>query len=281
MEQTDTAVLGMGIMGRALSDNLSADGVLTATWNRSPVQGAPLFQADIQAAVAKAHILLVVVSDGSAVMAIADKVLPYLTREHIVVNCATVSPDENLAIQKRIQSTGAAFCEALMGGSKLAAVNRKLPFYLGGDKQVVDAVLPVLEPLSSICIHVGATGTASVAKLAMNLNLAMQVEALCESYAYATSNGLTDDQYFTVLRNNTGWNYLCEYKEPKLREKNYDPQFSVRNMLKDVRLALATDKSSAGLTLLKQAESIYARGEAQGLGDEDMIALYKLLQQSA
>ena len=278
MEQTDTAVLGMGIMGRALADNLRSDGVLTATWNRSPSDQAPLFQADIQAAVASARILLIVVSDGAAVMTVTEQMHPHLTADHIVVNCATVSPEENLAIQERVHSSGAAFCEALMGGSKLAAVNRKLPFYLGGDKQVVDAVLPVLEPLSSICIHVGATGTASVAKLAMNLNLAMQVEALCESYAYATSNGLTDDQYFTVLRNNTGWNYLCEYKEPKLREKDYGPQFSVRNMLKDVHLALATDKSSKGLTLLKQAEVIYAKGEAQGLGDEDMIALYKLIQ---
>jgi 3-hydroxyisobutyrate dehydrogenase-like beta-hydroxyacid dehydrogenase len=105
----------------------------------------------------------------------------------------------------------------------------------------------------------------------------MQLEALCESYAYATSNGLSDDQYFNVLRNNTGWNYLCEYKEPKLRNRDYEPQFSVKNMLKDIRLALATDKTDEGMTLLKKTEAIYRTADDSGLGEEDMIALYKML----
>jgi len=278
MKEPAVAVLGLGIMGRALAENLAEDGVLAATWSRTAKTDAPAFETDIKAAVAKANILLIVVSDGTAVSAVVDLIEPHLVAGHIVVNCATVSPDENRPLNERIKTTGAAFCEALMGGSKLAAVNRKLPFYLGGEKAVIDKVTPVLEPLSSICIHVGEVGTASVAKLAMNLNLAMQVEALCESYAYAISNGLTDDQYFTVLRHNTGWNYLCEYKEPKLRARDYDPQFSVKNMLKDVRLALDTDKTKAGLSLLKKTESIYATGEEQGFGDEDMVALLKLIQ---
>lgn len=167
-----------------------------------------------------------------------------------------------------------------MGGSEVAAVQRKLPLYLGGEKKVVDYLDPMLERLSPARLYVGEVGKASVAKLAMNLNLAMQLEALCESYAYATSNGLSDDQYFNVLRNNTGWNFLCEYKEPKLRQKDYAPQFALKNMLKDVRLALATDHSKAGLSLLKKTEQIYAAGEAAGFGDEDMIALYKLINPS-
>lgn len=278
MKKPGVAVLGLGIMGRALADNLDEDGVLVATWNRTPKTDAPAFEPDIKAATEAAEILLIVVSDGTAVSAVVDLVEPHLADSHVVVNCATVSPDENRPLNERIKNTGAAFCEALMGGSKTAAVNRKLPFYLGGEKPVIDRVTPVLEPLSSVCIHVGEVGTASVAKLAMNLNLAMQVEALCESYAYAISNGLTDDQYFNVLRHNTGWNYLCEYKEPKLRKRNYEPQFSVKNMLKDIRLALGTDKTISGLELLKKTETIYAAGEEQGLGEEDMVALLKLIR---
>lgn len=278
MNDRNVTVLGMGIMGQALANNLKADGVLAATWNRTPKDAVPCFYPDIKVAVEKAEILLIVVSDGAATSAIIEMIEPHLTAEHIVVNCATVSPEENKSLNARIQATGASFCEALMGGSKVAAVNRKLPFYLGGDKLIIEKVLPVLEPLSSICIHVGEVGTASVAKLAMNLNLAMQVVALCESYAYANSNGLTDDQYFNVLRHNTGWNYLCEYKEPKLRARDYAPQFSVKNMLKDVRLSLETDHTASGLGLLKQVETIYATGEAKGFGDEDMIALLKLIQ---
>jgi 3-hydroxyisobutyrate dehydrogenase len=270
-------ILGLGIMGQAIADNLDEDGLLSATWNRTPKINAPGFHDSIEEAVSKSNILLILVSDGDAVSAVIDMISPALTEEHIIVQCATVLPEENIKFKNRIEVCGASFIEVLIGGSKVAAVERKIPLYLGGQKALVDYIDPLLSKISGKRIHVGDVGTASVAKLAMNLNLAMQVEALCESYAFATSNGLTDDQYFDVLRNNTGWNYLAEYKEPKLRNKDFEPQFSVKNMLKDVRLALAADKTDKGMSLLKKTESLYNACEESNLGDEDMIALYKMI----
>jgi 3-hydroxyisobutyrate dehydrogenase-like beta-hydroxyacid dehydrogenase len=238
----------------------------------------PRYTADIKQAVNQADVIFIIVTDAKAVQTVLDLIEPYLTGNHIVTQCATVKPEDNIAFSKQVCARNAAFVEALLGGSKVAAISRKLPFYLGGDSEIVNKLKPMLAHLSSSCIHVGEVGKASVAKLAMNLNLAIQLEALCESYAYAISNGLSDDSYFDVLRNNTGWNFLAEYKEPKLRHRDYTPQFSIRNMLKDVCLALATDKTDEGLTLLKTTREIYSRGEQNGLGDEDMIALFKMIQ---
>ncbi len=277
MADLRAAILGLGIMGDAIANNLEKDGLLVARWNRSPKLNAAKFFNSIDDAVSKANVLFILVSDGQAVSNVLDLIEPVLTQDHIVVQCATVKPEENIEFEKRVNTCGAAFIEALIGGSKVAAVERKIPLYLGGDSEIVNKLEPMLGKISGKRIHVGKVGTASVAKLAMNLNLSMQLEALCESYAYAVSNGLTDDQYFNVLRNNTGWNYLCEYKEPKLRNRDYEPQFSVKNMLKDVRLALETDKTDKGMSLLKKTESIYSAGEKSGLGDEDMIALYKMI----
>ena len=274
------AVLGLGIMGKVIADNLEGDGLLTASWNRTPRPAAPKFFASIEEAISEARILFMVVRDGQAVSDVLNLIELVLTSQHIVVQCATVTPEENIEFKNRVEACNANFVEALIGGSKVAAIERKIPFYIGGKKEVVEKIEPVLAKISAKRIHVGTVGTASVAKLAMNLNLAIQVEALCESYAYATSNGLDDDQYFEVLRNNTGWNYLCEYKEPKFRTRDYAPQFSVSNMLKDVQLALATDKTDSGMSLLKKTESIYQACNEKGWGDEDMIALLKLTQQS-
>ncbi|MEQ8290486.1 MAG: NAD(P)-dependent oxidoreductase [Gammaproteobacteria bacterium] len=276
-EDLKVTVLGLGIMGRALAMNLHEDGMLAACWNRSPRTGVPMYVEDLGEAVASASVLFIVVIDGAAVLELVDKISPMLTNEHIVVQTATVKPQENIEASKRVESAGANFVEALMGGSEVAAVQRKLPLYLGGEKELADYLDPVLALLSPARLYVGEVGQASVAKLAMNLNLAMQLEALCESYAYAIANGLNDDQYFDVLRNNTGWNYLCEYKEPKLRQRDFAPQFALKNMLKDVRLALATDTTRSGLSLLKATEKIYAAGDKAGLGEEDMLALYKLI----
>jgi 3-hydroxyisobutyrate dehydrogenase len=272
-----TAVLGMGIMGQAIANNLEEEGLLVSTWNRTTNDDAPRFVASAQDAISEAKIIMIIVSDGNAVSNVIDLIKPVLKKDHIVVQCATVKPEENITFQKIIETSGASFVEALIGGSKVAAVERKIPLYLGGTTENINRLEPVLAKISGKRIHVGKVGTASAAKLAMNLNLAMQLEALCESYAYAISNGLSDDQYFDVLRNNTGWNYLCEYKEPKLRNRDYEPQFSVKNMLKDIRLALATDHTDKGLSLLKKTEAIYDAGVESNLGEEDMISLYKMI----
>ena len=278
--QLTASVLGLGIMGRAIAAHLQQDSLLAASWNRSARKDAPQFNADIHVAVSSARVILIVVIDGAAVDQVIDLILPELGPEHIVVQCATVKPAENIAAAKRVEDSGAQFVEALMGGSEVAVLQRKLPLYLGGDSNTVEVLDPILACFSNKRLYVGEVGSASVAKLAMNLNLAMQLEALCESYAYAVSNGLTDDQYFEVLRNNTGWNFLCEYKEPKLRQRDYAAQFSLKNMLKDIRLSLETEQTDHGLALLKQTEKIYAAAEQAGLGEEDMIALYKRINNS-
>ncbi len=273
----NVAVLGLGIMGRALAMNLHEDGLLASCWNRTPKPDMPNHVEDLATAVHSANVIFIVVIDGAAVLDLIDRITPLLGANQVVVQTATVRPDENREACRKVEKAGAGFVEALMGGSEVAAVQRKLPLYLGGKQQLAQYLDPLLARLSPTRLYVGEVGQASVAKLAMNLNLAMQLEALCESYAYAIANGLNDDQYFNVLRNNTGWNYLCEYKEPKLRQRDFAPQFALKNMLKDVRLALATDKSDSGLSLLQATEQIYAAGEKAGLGEEDMLALFKLI----
>lgn len=276
--ENSVAVLGLGIMGRALANHLYEDGLLVASWNRTAKPDFTCFESDIIKAVQSARIILIVVTDGPAVNELITSIESRLEKDQIIVQCATVKPDENIGFNQRITKTGARFIEALLGGSEAAALARKLPIYFGGDENTVAEVLPVLEKLSSQCVHVGEIGTASVAKLAMNLNLAMQVEAMCESYAYARSNGLSDDQYFNVFKTNTGWNYLAEYKEPKLRQRDFTAQFSVRNMLKDIKLALSTDNTSHGMKLLEQTEKLYSSSVENGFGEEDMITLLKQIQ---
>jgi 3-hydroxyisobutyrate dehydrogenase-like beta-hydroxyacid dehydrogenase len=270
-------VLGLGIMGTALARNLDEEGLLSAAWNRSPKPGFPKFRTSVQEAVCDSEIILILVTDNQAVSDVLGKIEPGLDKQHLIVQCSTVKPASNIEFQQRVEKRGARFIEALIGGSKSAAINRQIIFYTGGKETDVQRAEPVLTKLSAKCIHVGEVGKASAAKLAMNLNIAMQVEALCESFAYAERAGIDPDTFFTVLNNNTAWNRLAEYKEPALRNKDFLPQFSVKNMLKDVRLALETDRTDYGLTLLAAVEKIYANAEKAGLGEDDMSALYKLL----
>jgi 3-hydroxyisobutyrate dehydrogenase len=179
MNELGAAVLGLGIMGKALADNLNEDGLLVANCNRSPRPDVPKFVTSIKDAVRDATLLMIIVKDRQTVSEVIDLIEPLLSEKHIVAQCNTVKPEENIACIDRVESRNAAFVEALIGGSKAAAIQRKIPFYHGGEKAVVDKIEPVLAKISGKRIYVGEVGTASVAKLAMNPNLAIQVEALC------------------------------------------------------------------------------------------------------
>jgi len=270
-------VLGLGIMGIAFANNLNEDGYLTATWNRSAKPDFPKFKASINDAIHDSEIVFILVTDDQAVSDVLGMIEADLGKHHLIIQCSTVMPVNNTEFQQRVEKRGAHFVEALIGGSKVAAINRKIIFYTGGKEIDIQRAEPVLAKLSAKRVYVGEVGKASAVKLAMNLNIAMQIGALCESFAYAERAGISPDSFFQVLRNNTAWNNLSEIKEPKLRQRDFSPQFSVKNMLKDVRLALATDKTDNGLSLLSAVESIYTNAEKAGFGDDDMIALYKLL----
>lgn len=274
---SQVAVLGMGIMGDAIARNLEQDKLLAATWNRTVKNDCPEFTPDIRDAISSAGIILILVTDDQAVNNVLDMIIPVLGKQHLLVQCSTVKPESNIEFHKRVEKTGARFIEALIGGSKGAAINRQIIFYTGGNRDDVLLAEPVLDKISAKCIYVGETGKASYIKLAMNLNIALQVEALCESFAYAKRAGIDKETFFTVLKNNTAWNRLSEYKESRLKEMDFSPQFSVKNMHKDVRLALETDGPGNRLALLIELENIFSRAESNGLAEDDMIALYKLL----
>ena len=110
----------------------------------------------------------------------------------------------------------------------------------------------------------------------MNLNIAAQMEALSEAITLARGAGISDDVFFGALSRNASQSGLAKLKEPKLRSGDFSPQFSVKHMLKDMRLASGID-GTAGFPVLATVRERLAAAEQAGLGNEDFSVLIKLL----
>jgi 3-hydroxyisobutyrate dehydrogenase-like beta-hydroxyacid dehydrogenase len=175
-------------------------------------------------------------------------------------------------------SSVCTYVEAPFTGSKPAAESRDLVFFLGGDAAAIDQALLYLIPLSRKYFHIGAPEQAAAIKLSMNLQIAAVSQALTEGWHLARSYGLSHESFYEVLRENVAHSGLAELKEPKLRAGDDAPQFSVKHMGKDLRLALEA-AGSLDLTLTKTSHAIYDRGIEAGLGDLDFIALERLISQ--
>jgi 3-hydroxyisobutyrate dehydrogenase-like beta-hydroxyacid dehydrogenase len=268
------AILGLGIIGETWARNLIADGVAVRPWNRTP-KDIPGFVADAAAAARDADVVIIVVADPPAVDAVLSRIEPALRSGQVVVQSSTISADWTHRFAARVAARGAAYLDAPFTGSKLAAQARETVYYVGGEADVIERARPVLSRLAKAIVPVGAIGTASSVKLAMNINIALVAGALAESLSFARAAGVSDDVFFAALKLNASRSGVADLKEPKLRSGDFSPQFSLKHMDKDLRLALE-GAGSAALPLLRRLKELSDQGMRAGWSDDDFSCLIRL-----
>ncbi|MFP4539995.1 MAG: NAD(P)-dependent oxidoreductase [Opitutales bacterium] len=280
MSNPRVGLLGLGLIGSVWARHLHADGVLGGAWNRTPQPEFPGWCPDPAEVCARSEVLIICVADPVAVEEVLEAAGGALQPHHLVVQSSTIDPRSAERFAAWVEARGARYVEAPFTGSLPAAQARETVFYLGGAEAVLEAVEPVLAPLSKARFRVGSAPQAATLKLAFNMQIAAQAQMLCESLHLCREAGIADDTFFACLRPNVAWSGLTTLKEPKLRAADYAPQFSVKHLAKDVRLALA----SGAATALPATTAVSAKLEealAAGFGEEDFIALYKLLANEA
>lgn len=236
----------------------------------------PNFHASILDAVEGAKVIFIVVADPPAVQSVLDQITPKLGPGQLVIQSSTISAKWTLRFAEQVQKTGACFLEAPFTGSKIAAQQRQTVYYLGGEPAIIEKARPILEPISSVIQHIGPLGTASSLKLAMNLNIAGVAQALCESLSLCRASGISDKAYFEALSRNVSHSGVSDLKESKLRQHDYSPQFSLKHMAKDLRLALETaDDFALSLQQTGHLKKTYDEGIEAGWKEDDFIGLIR------
>lgn len=272
-------VIGLGIIGTPWAERYRAAGRLAGVWNRTAKPDFPNWKPSaIEVAVA-ADVTQIVVADPPAVSSVLDAIAPALGPGKVVVQSSTIDPPSALAFETRVRGTGAAYVESPFTGSKPAAEAGAVVFFMGGEPSVLDAVEPLLALVSETRFRFASTAQAAAIKLAMNLNIAGQMQALSESLTFARRAGITDDFYFQVLAKNVSQSGLARLKENKLKARDFSPQFSVKHMHKDMRLA--SEVAGRDLPLLETVRERLGLAEQQGMGDDDFASLIRLLDSSS
>jgi 3-hydroxyisobutyrate dehydrogenase-like beta-hydroxyacid dehydrogenase len=269
-------VIGLGIIGGVWARHYQAAGVLEGTWNRSPKPGALRPAADPGALARCCSVLHVVVADPPAVDGVLSALDGELGPRHLVVQSTTIDPKSASRFAERVRARGASYLEAPFMGSRPAAEARKIAFLTGGEAGVFERAHALLSLLSGSVRHVGDVPSAAGLKLCFNLQVAIQMEGICESLHLARQLGVSDEHFFRTLEGTVLWSGFHAAKEPKLRSGDFSPQFSVKNMLKDIRLA--TELARPGTTPLGLAvRDRLAHADRSGLSDQDMSALLQAL----
>jgi 3-hydroxyisobutyrate dehydrogenase-like beta-hydroxyacid dehydrogenase len=268
-------VIGLGIIGQRVVDNLREHGFHVFVWNRTP-RPVPNFVGSPAEVAELCDFVQIFVSDDDALLQMVQRMTPNLTAHHIVMAHCTVSPDTMRAAAEIVERRGGQLLDCPFTGSKNAAEKGELVYYVGGDEAALRQARPVLEASSKEIIEIGKVGDATTVKVATNMITAASVQAAAEALALVVKSGLPMEKFGAAMRNNGSYSATLDMKLPMMMEGNFEPHFSVKHMLKDVVIATrlarafgiefgATDASRHGLT----------EEMRQGRGDEDYSSLFR------
>jgi 3-hydroxyisobutyrate dehydrogenase-like beta-hydroxyacid dehydrogenase len=250
-------LIGLGLMGKPMGRNLLKAEFPLVVWNRTAARAEDLVRegaklgANPRETAQKADVLITIVSDPPALEEVlwgAMGVLEGLRRGSTYIDSSTVSPDLARRVAAACVERGVRFLDAPVTGGTWGAEKGELVFMVGGEKEILERAKPVLEVLGKHIFFLGPNGAGQTVKLAMNLILALEVDALAEAVALVTSAGVPGERLVEVLQSSMARAGVLDVKASLILKNEFPASFPLRLMHKDMRLALELARQQ-GVTL--------------------------------
>ncbi len=282
--------IGLGIMGGRMAANLQKKGHELVVYNRTRQKADPLVAAGAvwaptPADVAKqVTIIFTMLSkpDAVAETALIGKCgfLNQLVDNSLWIDCSTVNPSFSKLMANESKLRKVRFLDAPVAGSKGPAEQGHLLFFVGGEKADVDEARPLLEAMGKAVHHVGGHGMGTSMKMVNNLMLAQAMAAFSEAVVLGEALGIPRGMLFDMLLNSPVAAPFLSFKRGKLESGNYDPEFPLQWMHKDMQLALETAyEAGVAAPVSGVVKEMYALAVQRGLGERDFSAVHKILSE--
>ena len=274
--QKNVGVIGLGIIGSRVADNLRRRGFHVFVWNRTP-RPVPNFVGSRSEVADLCDFIQIFVSDDDALLETIEQLKRSLKAHHVVMAHSTVAPHTMRAAAEIVQRRGAQFLDAPFTGSKIAAEKGELVYYVAGDDAALQRARPVLAASSKDIVEIGEVGQATTVKIATNMITATTVQATAEALALVDSSGLSAEKFAAAMRGNAITSPTLALKLPKMMSGDFEPHFSVKHMLKDVQIASRLGRSyGLSLDATEAARESLRSEAAEGRGDLDFCSLIRV-----
>jgi 3-hydroxyisobutyrate dehydrogenase len=281
--------IGTGVMGLPMCGHVLARNHPVTVFNRSRARTEPLLAngaawADSPAVVAeRSDIVFTMVGFPGDVRSVyfGDSGLLRAARPGtILVDMTTTEPSLAREIYAAGRARGVATIDAPVSGGDIGARHATLSIMIGGDKDAVERVTPLLQVMGRSVVHQGEAGAGQHTKMCSQIVLAAEMIGVCESLLYGHKAGLDLETMLTSLRGGAAACWVLENLAPRILKRNFDPGFFVEHFIKDLGIAL-DEARRMGLALpgLALVHQLYVAVQAQGHGRLGTHALMLALEQ--
>jgi len=283
--------IGLGIMGSRMAANLLKKGLDLTVYNRSKepmealiAQGAK-GATTLQASVADADIVFSMLSTPEVVKSCffgPTGALESMKPNAIWVDCTTVNPSFSREAAAAAKANGLRFLDAPVAGTKPQAAAASLAFFVGGEAQDLAEVKTYLDHMGAKVMHAGAISKGAAFKMLVNIMLAQSMLIFSEATLLGEKLGFTQDFLLNTLPNLVVSAPFTKFKAEMVREDNYEVQFPLEWMHKDLHLATVTAyELSQPLYLANVSKVLFAEARRKGMGRLDFAAIHRFLAERA
>ncbi|GAA5165641.1 2-hydroxy-3-oxopropionate reductase [Viridibacterium curvum] len=282
--------IGLGIMGAPMAGHLIAAGHTLYLHSRSGVPGE-LTQAGgtvcaSAAEVARnADIIITMVPDTPHVEEVlfgANGVASAITAGKVVIDMSSISPVATKEFAAKIAALGAHYIDAPVSGGEVGAKAATLTIMCGGDEAVFERVKPLFEKMGKNITLVGGVGDGQITKVANQIIVALNIEAVSEALLLAAKAGADPARVRQALMGGFANSRVLEVHGERMIKRTFNPGFRIELHQKDLNLALSTARAvGVSLPNTATAQELFNSCAAQGGSQWDHSGMVRALERLA
>jgi 2-hydroxy-3-oxopropionate reductase len=288
--QKKIGFIGLGIMGAPMASHLVNAGYELFINTRSKVPEILAKTKAVQcpspqSVAEQADIIFIMVPDTPDVEKVlfGDKgVASGLSKGKVIVDMSSISPISTKEFAKKINALGCDYLDAPVSGGEVGAKNATLSIMVGGDEKIFENIKPLLELMGKNINLVGKNGDGQTAKVANQIIVALNIEAVAEALLFAAKAGADPAKVRQALMGGFASSKILEVHGERMVKRTFDPGFRIELHQKDLNLALNSARAlGVSLPNTATAQELFNSCVAHGGKAWDHSAMVKALEKLA
>jgi 2-hydroxy-3-oxopropionate reductase len=279
--------IGLGIMGAPMAGHLIAAGhkLFLSTVGKPPealVKAGGIACASNREVAEKADIIIIMVPDTPHVEDVLfskNGVGEGLSKGKIVVDMSSISPIATKEFAKKVNALGAEYLDAPVSGGEVGAKAASLTIMVGGSEEAFAKVKPLFEKMGKNITLVGGNGDGQTTKVANQIIVALNIEAVAEALLFASKAGADPARVRLALMGGFASSKILEVHGDRMVKRTFDPGFRIELHQKDLNLALQGAKQlGVSLPNTAMAQELFNSCAAHGGKAWDHSAMVRALE---
>ncbi len=291
MAKGDIGLVGLGIMGKPMARNMMKAGYSLTVYDvvgsaiEETVGDGAKGASSAKEVADKSSVVITMVpdsADSEAAILGPNGVLEGTSKGSVVIDMSSIAPGSSQKIAAACEAKGVEFLDAPVSGGEPGAIAGTLAIMVGGKKVVFDQQHELLDSMGGSIVLCGDYGAGNITKLANQIIVAANIEALAEALVLAKKAGLNPTTVFEAIKGGLAGSTVMNAKAPMMAEGNFNPGFRIRLHQKDLHNALLTGKElGVPLPVTSLVQQMLGALINAGKGDADHSAIANFIEDMA